>query len=158
MSRLKTFLKYAIWIIAFAVLSELLINAGLKSSYKDIQRKDSTSQVEITQAQATLVNGKIKGIIKDDRTNNNLTGKYVKITLYSNRDNEIGTRYIPIETTDVNRTQDFKLYFEKQDVKSYEVSIVDSKDQGTLELEIFPKEMSRAEIFVVTLFTMMMVL
>ena len=155
MSRLKTFLKYVIWIVVFAVLSELLINASLKSSYADITRKDTTSQVEITQAQATLVNGKIKGTIKYDRKDS-LTGKYVEIKLYSSRDNEVGKRYIQIQTTDVNQTQDFNFYFEKNDVKSYKISIVNEKEEG--ELEIFPKEMSRAEIFVATLFTMMMVL
>ena len=155
MSRLKTFLKYVIWIVVFAVLSELLINASLKSSYADITRKDTTAQVEITQAQATLVNGKIKGTIKDDRKDS-LTGKYVEIKLYSSRDNEVGKRYIQIQTTDLNQTQDFNFYFEKNDVKSYEISIVNEKEEG--ELEIFPKEMSRAEIFVATLFTMMMVL
>lgn len=155
MSRLKTFLKYVIWIVVFAVLSELLINASLKSSYADITRKDTTTQVEITQAQATLVNGKIKGTIKDDRKDS-LTGKYVEIKLYSSRDNEVGKRYIQIQTTDVNQTQDFNFYFEKNDVKSYKISIVNEKEEG--ELEIFPKEMSRAEIFVATLFTMMMVL
>lgn len=155
MSRLKTFLKYVIWIVVFAVLSELLINASLKSSYADITRKDTTAQVEITQAQATLVNGKIKGTIKDDRKDS-LTGKYVEIKLYSSRDNEVGKRYIQIQTTDVNQTQDFNFYFEKNDVKSYKISIVNEKEEG--ELEIFPKEMSRAEIFVATLFTMMIVL
>lgn len=155
MSRLKTFFKYVIWIVVFAVLSELLINASLKSSYADITRKDTTAQVEITQAQATLVNGKIKGTIKDDRKDS-LTGKYVEIKLYSSRDNEVGKRYIQIQTTDVNQTQDFNFYFEKNDVKSYKISIVNEKEEG--ELEIFPKEMSRAEIFVATLFTMMMVL
>ena len=155
MSRLKTFLKYVIWIVVFAVLSELLINASLKSSYADITRKDTTAQVEITQAQATLVNGKIKGTIKDDRKDS-LTGKYVEIKLYSSRDNEVGKRYIQIQTTDVNQTQDFNFYFEKNDVKSYKISIVNEKEEG--ELEMFPKEMSRAEIFVATLFTMMMVL
>lgn len=155
MSRLKTFLKYVIWIVVFAVLSELLINASLKSSYADITRKDTTAQVEITQAQATLVNGKIKGTIKDNRKDG-LTGKYVEIKLYSSRDNEVGKRYIQIQTTDVNQTQDFNFYFEKNDVKSYEISIVNEKEEG--ELEIFPKEMSRAEIFVATLFTMMMIL
>lgn len=155
MSRLKTFLKYVIWIVVFAVLSELLINASLKSSYADITRKDTTAQVEITQAQATLVNGKIKGTIKDDRKDS-LTGKYVEIKLYSSRDNEVGKRYIQIQTTDVNQTQDFNFYFEKNDVKSYKISIVNEKEER--ELEIFPKEMSRAEIFVATLFTMMMVL
>lgn len=154
MSTIKSFLKYALLIIVFALLSELLISASLQSSYKDIKRKDNTSQVTISQAQATLVNGKIKGTIVDDRKDN-LTGKYVKITLYSKRDNEVGKKYIPIETTDVNKTQDFSLYFEKQDVTSYDISIVNEKEGG--ELELIPEEMTRAQIFVATLFTIMLI-
>lgn len=154
MDRVKTFLKYALIIIVFAILSELLISASLQSSYKDIKRKDNTSQVTISQAQATLVNGKIKGTIVDDRKDN-LTGKYVKITLYSKRDNEVGKKYVPIETTDVNKTQDFSLYFEKQDVTSYDISIVNEKEGG--ELELIPKEMTKAQIFVATLFTIMLI-
>ncbi len=154
MSTIKSFLKYALLIIMFAILSELLISASLQSSYKDIKRKDNTSQVTISQAQATLVNGKIKGTIVDDRKDN-LTGKYVKITLYSKRDNEVGKKYIPIETTDVNKTQDFSLYFEKQDVTSYDISIVNEKEGG--ELELIPEEMTRAQIFVATLFTIMLI-
>ncbi len=154
MSTIKSFLKYALLIIVFAILSELLISASLQSSYKDIERKDNTSQVTISQAQATLVNGKIKGTIVDDRKDN-LTGKYVKITLYSKRDNEVGKKYVPIETTDVNKTQDFSLYFEKQDVTSYDISIVNEKEGG--ELEFIPEEMTRAQIFVATLFTIMLI-
>mgnify|MGYP000053817828 CR=1 FL=1 len=154
MSTIKSFLKYALLIIVFAILSELLISASLQSSYKDIKRKDNTSQVTISQAQATLVNGKIKGTIVDDRKDN-LTGKYVKITLYSKRDNEVGKKYVPIETTDVNKTQDFSLYFEKQDVTSYDISIVNEKEGG--ELELIPKEMTKAQIFVATLFTIMLI-
>ena len=152
MSRMKTFLKYAIWIILFAVISEFLISVSLNASYKDIERKDQTAQVEITQAQATLVNGRITGIIKDDRTSG-LTGKYVKITLYSKRGNDVGKRYIPIETTDVNQTQDFHLYFEKEDVTSYEISIVNEKESG--ELELIPEEWTRPEIIVATMFTLL---
>lgn len=154
MDRVKTFLKYALIIIVFAILSELLISASLQSSYKEIKRKDNTSQVTISQAQATLVNGKIKGTIVDDRKDN-LTGKYVKITLYSKRDNEVGKKYVPIETTDVNKTQDFSLYFEKQDVTAYDISIVNEKEGG--ELELIPKEMTKAQIFVATLFTIMLI-
>lgn len=156
MSTIKSFLKYALLIIVFAILSELLISASLQSSYKDIKRKDNTSQVTISQAQAqaTLVNGKIKGTIVDDRKDN-LTGKYVKITLYSKRDNEVGKKYVPIETTDANKTQDFSLYFEKQDVTSYDISIVNEKEGG--ELELIPKEMTKAQIFVATLFTIMLI-
>ena len=118
-------------------------------------RRDQTAQVEISQAQSTLVNGRITGTIKTDGQEK-LTGKYVKITLYSTRGNELGKRYIEINTTDANPTQDFHLYFEKNEAKSYEISIVDHKEQG--ELEIIPKEWKKPEIIVATMFTMLMLL
>ena len=155
MKRMKTFLKYVIWILLFMVVSNFLIEVGINSSYKDMIRRDQTAQVEISQAQSTLVNGRITGTIKTDGQEK-LTGKYVKITLYSTRGNELGKRYIEINTTDANPTQDFHLYFEKNEAKSYEISIVDHKEQG--ELEIIPKEWKKTEIIVATMFTMLMLL
>ena len=153
MARLKTFFIYALIIIGFYFFSNFIIDVGLNSSYKDIERKDNISQVEISEAQATLVNGKIKGSIKDSRGNESLTGKYVEIDLYSSRDNMVGKRYIEIETTDVNKTQDFHIYFEAEDIKSYSVAIVNEKDGG--ELEIIPEEWTRPEIIVATMFTLL---
>lgn len=155
MKRMKTFLKYVIWILLFTVISNFLIEVGINSSYKDMVRRDQTAQVEISQAQSTLVNGRITGTIKADGQEK-LTGKYVKITLYSTRGNELGKRYIEINTTDANPTQDFHLYFEKNEAKSYEISIVDHKEEG--ELEIIPKEWKKTEIIVATMFTMLMLL
>ena len=150
MARLKTFLIYALIIVGFFIFSEAIIYVGLNSSYHDIERRDNTSQVDISEAQATLVNGKIKGTI-NDYGDDNLTGKYVEIDLYSSRDNMVGRRYVEIETTDVNRTQDFHIYFEAEDIESYSVSIVNEKQGG--ELKIIPDEWTRPEIIVATLFT-----
>ena len=152
MARMKTFLIYANRYTYSFIFSEFIISVGLNSSYKDIERKDNISQVEITQAQATLVNGKIKGIIKDSEQDN-LTGKYVEIDLYSERDNMIGKRYVEINTTEVNREQEFSIYFEAEDVTSYSVAIVDEKQGG--ELEIIPEEWTKTEIIVATIFTLL---
>ena len=155
MDRMKTFLKYAIWIVLFFILSEFLINVSLNSSYKDMNRRDNIEQVQITEAQSTLVNGKVQGTIKNSEQDY-LTEKYVRVDFYSKRDNMVGTKYITIETTENMTSQDFNFYFELQDVTSYEVSIVDKKEVE--EIEFIPEEWSRAEIFTVTLFTLMMVL
>lgn len=152
MARMKTFLIYALLIVVFFIFSEFIISVGLNSSYNDIERKDNTSQVQISEAEATLVNGKIKGTIIDSEQDN-LTGKYVEIDLYSSRDNMVGRRYVEIETTDVNRTQDFHIYFEAEDIESYSVAIVNEKQGG--ELEIIPEEWTRPEIIVATMFTLL---
>lgn len=68
MKRMGTFLKYALWIIAFWILSNFLIEVGLNSNYKKIERRDELSKVSIYQAEATKVNGRIRGFISDSRT------------------------------------------------------------------------------------------
>lgn len=152
MDRLKTFLIYALLIVLFFIFSEFLINVSLQASYNDITRRDNTEQVQIQEAQATLVNGKIKGTIKNSEQDY-LTGKYVKIDLYSKRDNLLGTKYIEINTTEAQNTQDFSMYFELTDVKSYNISIVDQKEEG--ELDLIPDELTKPEIWLLTAMTVL---
>ena len=152
MDRVKTLLKYALWVVLFFIFSEFLINIGLNSSYKKMERRDNVSQVQITEAKSTLVNGKVKGTITNSQEDY-LTGKYVRIDYYSKRDILVGTKYIAIETTENNKTQDFNTYFELQEVTSYEVSIVDQKGEG--EIELIPTELTKPEIVMLTVVTML---
>ena len=51
MSTLKTFAKYAIWLILFWVLSDILIYYGINSTYKAISNKgENPKQVTINSA------------------------------------------------------------------------------------------------------------
>lgn len=152
MSRMKTFFKYAMWVILFFILSEVLINIGLNSSYRDIKRRDNLQQIEITEAQATAINGKVKGIIKNSEEDY-LTGKYLKIDLYSKRDNNVGTKYVEIKTTEANKTQEFGIHFELNEVTSYEISIVEEKT--TAESDGTFNGFSRAEIFMAKMFLLL---
>lgn len=152
MDRLKTFLKYVIWIVLFFIFSEFLINVGLNSSYKDIKRRDETAQVEISQAQATLVNGRMKGTIKNS-PDDYLTGKYVRIDFYSKRNVFLGKRYIEINTTEATTEQDFSIYFELEGVTEYEISIVDEKEEG--EIDLLPGEWTTQEIVITTILTLL---
>lgn len=150
---MKTFLKYALWVIGFFILSEFLINVGLNSTYKDIERRDANSQVSIYQAQATLVNGRIKGIVTNSEPEQ-LNGKYICIDFYSKRDVFLGKKYIQVENLGENESKPFEAYFKLKDVASYEVSIVDNKEEG--EIELIPKDLSKPEVVVATIFTLLM--
>ncbi len=152
MKRMRTFLKYALWVILFFIFSEFIINVGLNSSYKNIKRKDETTQVQMEVAQATLVNGRMKGTITNT-SDDYLTGKYVRIDFYSKRDVLVGTKYIPITTTEATTYQEFSAYFELNEVTSYNVSIVDHKD--TEEIKLIPEEWTKSEIVVATIFTLL---
>lgn len=148
MDRMKTLLKYALWVIGFFILSDFLINVGLESTYKDIERKDEISQVSIYQADATKVNGRIRGIIKNSQPEN-LNGKYIKIDFYSKRDVYLGKKYVEVNELEENGTLNFEVLFKLQDVEYYRVSITDEKEDGG-EIEIIPKELTRPEIIVAT--------
>lgn len=153
MDRMKTFFKYAMWLVLFFIFSEILIYVGLNSSYRDMQGINDIKQVEITQAQSTLVNGRMSGKITWD-AESEITSKFVRVDFYSERNIKVGTRYIEINANEANKEQSFNIYFELQGIRTYKVSIVDEKE--TDEIRIFPKEMSRKDIFIMVFLTKLM--
>ena len=57
MSRMQTFAKYVIWVIAFYFFSAFMIYVGLNSMYKNIEvNKPLPKGVVVDIAQATSVN------------------------------------------------------------------------------------------------------
>lgn len=128
MNRVKTFAKYVIWIVLFWIFSDVLIYAGLNSTYKDMERKGTIPQgVEVVQMQSTKVNGRMNLEI----TGTELSGKYLKIDLYSNIGNLLGTQYLEIGTMKENQTKNLEKYFKITDVKTYELTVVDEMGEST---------------------------
>ena len=152
MSRMKTFLIYLLILVGFFVLSDFLINVSFNASYKTIGRKDNLSQVVMYQAEATKVNVRLKGTIENS-VDNPINKKYARFDIYSNRDNIIGTRYIDISDLKENEEKEVKIYARLNDASYYEVSFTDEKT--VQELEILPTDMTRGEIIVATVFTML---
>ena len=156
MDRVKTLLKYVIWVLAFIILSEFLINVGLNSTYRKISRKDNIEQVNIYQAEATLVNGRIRGTITNSEPEE-LNGKYVRIDFYSKRDVFLGRRYIEVKDLAQNGTMSFEVFFKLQEVGSYEVVIADKKEPAD-EIEWVPKDWTKPEIIAVTIITLLILM
>lgn len=157
MDRLKTFLKYIIWILLFWLISNFLIEVGLNSSYKAIENIGNTpAQINIYQAEATLVNGRIKGTIKNN-VSNNIAGKYIKLDLYSKQGNKIGCRYLDIGQIGTEETKPIEIYFKIKEVQSYSISIVDNKEEESenLNIEILGKDFTLGQIVVATAFTLL---
>ena len=137
MGTLKKFAKYIIWIALFWVFSDVLIFFGLNASYDNLTTSNNSnipSQVEIERAEATLVNGRIKGKIKNNGEED-LNGKYMKVDLYSPRDVLLGTKYMEIKDLEKDGTKDFELFFKAQDVEHYDISFVDKIDKSKEEIE-----------------------
>ena len=104
MDKVKKYAMYFILVIVFFILSDFLIYVGLNSSYRDIKRKDDVEEVNIYQAEATKVNGRIRGLIQNPN-GEDLNGKYVEVELYSKRDVFLGRKYVQIN----NLEKDLKI-------------------------------------------------
>ncbi len=143
MDRMKTLLKYALWIILFYIFSNLMIYLNLETTYQNIGRKDNLEQVTIYQAQATKVNGRIKGTIYNNEKNK-ITNKYLRIDLYSERGNFLGSKYIDISNMRDNETKELEVYFKVQDVDYYEMKFTDEKEEG--ELPEMLKDLTREQV------------
>ena len=153
MKRVKTLFMYALWVVLFIIFSDFLINVGLNSSYKPIERRDNVSQVNIYQAEATLVDGRIRGIITNSETED-LSGKYLEVDFYSERDVYLGRKIININQLQANETQNFEILFKLEDVEYYSVSIVDERPEGE-EIEILPDGWTTTDVVVATVITML---
>ncbi len=144
MDRMKTFLKYILAIIIFFFFSNFLIYMSLETTYQNIGRKDNLQQVTIYQAQATKVNGRIKGTIYND-ANNKITDRYLKIDLYSERGNLLGTKYIDLLGIRENETRNLEVYFKIQDVDYYEISFTEEKEEQE-ELPEMVKDLTKEQV------------
>ena len=144
---------YGLWIVLFIIFSEFLINVGLNSSYRPIERRDDVSQVNVYQAEATLVNGRIRGLITNSETDN-ISNKYLEFDFYSERDVFLGKKVIDINELEANETQNFEILFKLEDVDYYTVSVLDERPEGE-EIEILPEGWTTAEIIVATAFTLL---
>ena len=144
MNRMKTLIKYALWLVLFYIFSNLMIYLNIETTYQNIGRKDNLQQVTIYQAQATKVNGRIKGTIYND-ANNKITDRYLKIDLYSERGNLLGTKYIDLLGIRENETRNLEVYFKIQDVDYYEISFTEEKEEQE-ELPEMVKDLTKEQV------------
>ena len=143
MDRMKTLAKYVIWLVLFYIFSNLMIYLNIESTYQNIGRKDNLQQVTVYQAQATKVNGRIKGSIYNSEAHK-ITNKYLRIDLYSERDVFLGSKYIDVSTMRDSETRNFEEYFKVQDVDYYQMKFVDEKEEG--ELPEMLKDLTKEQV------------
>ena len=96
------------------------------------------------EAEATKVNGRINGTVANNEEND-LSGKYLKIDLYADSGSLLATEYEEIGNLRANEVKSFETYFKMQDVKEYEISVVDEKQETTSEV-FMTEDMTRAGV------------
>lgn len=134
MARLKKFLLYAVMIAGFWIFSDILIYLSINSTYAHINTRVYTNSPEIIvgESKATYVNGFVKGSIKNN-TDDIITDKYLKIDLYSARDVKLGTKYVKIENLEINKYQDFEMWYKFTDVEYANITVTEDIKNSTEE-------------------------
>lgn len=128
MGTIKTFGKYLLWLILFWIFSDILIYVGINTTYKDMKNKGTLPEgIQVVQMQSTKVNGRIKLTVNNEE----LSGKYLKIDLYSDAGNLFGTQYLEIGEVKKDETKNIETYFKISDIKSYEITVVDEAKEST---------------------------
>ena len=147
MAKLKKYLLYVLIIAAFWIFSDILIYLSINSSYTRVDAKVYTNSPEIIigESKATYVNGVVKGSIKNN-TSDIINDKYLKIDLYSPRDVKMGTKYVKIENLDINKSQEFEMWYKFTDVDHAEITVTDNIENATEE-EFLSQEASTILIF-----------
>ena len=69
---------------------------------------------------------------------------YLRIDLYSERGNFLGSKYIDVSNMRDNETRELEAYFKVQDVDYYEMKFTDEKEEG--ELPEMLKDLTREQV------------
>ena len=129
MKRMKTFFKYFLAIVIVYFLVNLGTFYVLKSTYKtkDYTIEDSILDIQVTEAEATFVNGNIKGVAKNN-TDANVSDKYLKIESYSKRDVLLGTKYVQLKNLNPGEETSFEASFNYQQIDHIKVSVINAEE------------------------------
>lgn len=162
MDRLKTFGKYIIWIILLYIFTTFCTYVGFNATYKNINYKDSLpEQVKINMAQATKVNGRIYGEITSTEQND-LNGKYIKVSIYTKTGNLAGEKYLKIENTNINEPKKFAVNFTAENIKYYTVEILEdsvkTQEEAKKAYDLFGDKFTNEELKTYTIITLILTL
>ena len=134
MSRMKTFFIYLLLFVGLYVVSNLLIDAYIKTSYYKIETYD----IDVKEANITIMTAKAS---KDDghkerkivnNTNEKITNRYMKVELFSNNNINLGTEYAQIDELNPGDLKNFKINFTCDNVTSFKITFI-SEEQKNAE-------------------------
>ncbi len=138
MKRMKTFGMYLLWFVLLYMFVTVSAYGYIEASYKGIDGiiiKDDKMLITIDEAEATIVNGQIKGQIKNV-SQEDIGTKYIKIDLISKKGTLILTKYIEVDGLKVGEQKEFNLMFRAENIVKYQAQITDKAElkEGLSEL------------------------
>ena len=116
--RMKVLFCYVLLFITVFVFSDIMIYLYTKSLYQPMEKYEvniEAPQVTISVAEASNVNGNVKGTIKNT-TQEKITDKYIRFDFYTPREVNVGTKYLKIDGLEVNEEKQFELGFKYDNV------------------------------------------
>ena len=135
---MKTFGMYLLWFVLLYMFVTVSAYGYIEASYKGIDGiiiKDDKMLITIDEAEATIVNGQIKGQIKNI-SQEDIGTKYIKIDLISKKGTLILTKYIEVDGLKVGEQKEFNLMFRAENIVKYQAQITDKAElkEGLSEL------------------------
>ena len=127
MGRVKTFGKYILLLIAFYIVSNILVYFCLQTSYSPMEQEiynNNEIEVSIGNAKSTFINGKIEGIVKNITTED-LNDKYLKCEFFSKRGTLILTKYVKIDEIKAGEEKNLDFNFEAENIKKFRIEVTD---------------------------------
>ena len=128
MDRLKTFAKYALWVLGLYLFTAILAFIGFNANYKKIDLKyDLPSQISVEKAEAKSKQGRIYGYIQNSEENN-VNNKYIKVEIYNKNNDVDEVQYLKVDNLKSGEKKMFKIFFNTEDAKSYSIYLVDTRN------------------------------
>ena len=137
MDKVTKFFKYIIGIILLMIFTNLCTYIGFNATYKNIDKtEDLPPEIVVKLSQATKVCGRIYGEVTSS-ADNDLEGKYIKTNVYTDLGTLVGTKYIKIKDVTLNEPKKFAINFQAENVKFYNISIIDNPENTEENENIF---------------------
>lgn len=138
MGRMKTFGKYLLWFVLFYIFVTVTAYGYIRASYKGIDGviiKNDQILVTVDTAEASLVNGRVNGKIKNV-SQENIQTKYMKVDFISKRGTLILTKYIQVDELKAGEEKEFNIEFRAENIVKYKIEITDKAEvkEGLSEL------------------------
>ncbi len=125
MKRMKTFLIYALIVIAVILLTDVVANLILDTNKRTIKNYEivtTSPAIEITEAKGTNIDGKIKGIVKNN-SEEFVESAYLKVELKSKRGVTLGTEYKKMGNFQPSQSKEFELKYRYSGVDNFVISV-----------------------------------
>ncbi len=128
MTDLNKDLKIVLLVAAGFLLTGFLIFIGLNVNFKPIELKyEIPNQISIEKAEAIKVQARVYGYVQNSEVSN-LNNKFIKVSVFDSKGENVDTKYLKIENLNKSERKFFKAWFNKKDIKSYAVDIVNSEE------------------------------